>query len=227
MSATIMIRLSSVLTLMVLFANPALAQKLSFGPIGGVTFSTWRGADATPTPDFLTGFFGGGFVTHSIHKQLALEAQVLYVRKGMELTTTFCPVFRVCEPLTVSWTQDFIEVPLLFTVAAPTRFAPTLFAGPAVAFQTSCTFRSSGPLSSASCDSALAPTGPGAPPPVSMSHTDALLVFGGGFHLGQLALVARYDLGLTKFLHRQATYFDQKTRAWLIGASLDLSRGRR
>jgi hypothetical protein len=60
-----------------------------------------------------------------------------------------------------------------------------------------------------------------------MKHKDALLVFGGGFHLGPVALQARYDLGVTKFLTRQTTVFDYKTRAWLLTAGYRLSLGRR
>lgn len=218
----------SLLTVLTLGVSAALAQKVSYGPVAGAAFSTWRGTNARPSPDYRPGFFGGGFVTLGIYKHVALEAQVLYVRKGMDLTTTTCSFPNTCQPYAVSWAQDFIELPLLFSVAVPTRFAPSLFAGPAVAFLTSCTFHASTPPNETSCDSALTPPpGPASPPPVVMGHTDALVVFGGGFHLGQLALVARYDLGLTKFLHRQTTYFDQKTRAWLIGASVDLSRGRR
>ena len=32
-----------------------------------------------------------------------------------------------------------------------------------------------------------------------MKHTDALMLFGGGFDVGPVALLARYDLGLTRF----------------------------
>jgi hypothetical protein len=210
------------LTLLGLFPNLAVAQ-LSFGPIAGVAISTWRGADVRPAPDFRTGFAGGAFVRARIHKYFALEAQVLYARKGMEVTSTICSFPNTCQPLTVTWTQDYVEIPVLFSAVAPTRFAPTVFAGPTVAFQTSCMFRSSaGALRSAPCDSALA-----GPPPITMRRTDALLVFGGGFQLGQFALLARYDLGLTRFLVRQTTALDYKTRAWLISAGYRLShRGR-
>lgn len=211
------------LTLLGLFPNLALAQKLSFGPIAGVAISTWRGADARPTPAFHTGFVGGGFVTIGIYKHFALEAQLLYARKGMELTSITCSFPNTCQPFTVSYSQDFIEIPLLFTLAGPTRFAPTIFAGPAVAFQTSCTFRSSGPLSVAPCDTIFS----GRNPVPAMKHTDAIMAFGGGFHIGPLAILARYDLGLTKFLHRQTTSFDEKTRAWLMSVGYRLPLGTR
>jgi len=223
MTVSLQNSVGTLLTLLGLFPNLALAQKLSFGPIAGLAMSTWRGADVRPAPGFRTGFAGGGFLRAGIHKYFALEAQVLYARKGTEVKSTICSFPNTCQPLTVTWTQDYVEIPVLFSAVAPTLLAPTIFVGPAVAFQTSCTFRSSaGALRSATCDSALA-----GPPPVIMRRTDALLVFGGGFHLGQFALLARYDRGLTKFLVRQTTALDYKTRAWLLSAGYRLSLGRR
>ncbi len=203
-----------------LTTNPALAQKLSFGPIAGVAIANWRGADVHASPSFHTGLMGGGFVALRLHKSFALEAQVLYARKGTVDHDSTCAFAGSCQALTASYTQDFIEIPLLFTVALPSRFAPTISAGPAVAFQTSCTFRSTGPLSEAPCDSLF--TGAAGHP--SMKHTDALLVFGGGFQVGQFGILVRYDQGLTKFLYRGTTDLDFKTKAWLVGVRYRLSR---
>lgn len=218
------------LTLLGLFPNLALAQKLSFGPIAGVAISTWRGADVRPVPDYRTGFAGGGFVRIGIYRSFGVEADVLYARKGIADTATTCSAPLACQTLTYSYNEDFVEIPLLFTLAGPTRFAPTIFAGPAVAFLTSCTFRTSGPVGTVPCDSIFSGhpgSGGSQPPTPSMKHKDALLVFGGGFHLGPVALQARYDLGRTKFVVFHGTTLDSETRAWLINASYRLSLGRR
>lgn len=210
-----------------LAANPADAQHLSFdvGPMAGVALGSWRGSDVRG-PGFRTSFVGGGFATIAISKYFALEPQVLYVQKG---TTLAGP------PPNVTYTQDYVELPLLITgrypLAGSMRFAPTVFAGPAVAFQTSCSFSSGGgtfpggayiPVNGARCDSILAGVG------ASMRHTDALMVFGGGFNVGSFALHARYDLGLTKLIvalngRRQ----DVKTKAWLMSAGFRLRLGKR
>jgi hypothetical protein len=116
------------------------------------------------------------------------------------------------------------------------RFAPTIFAGPAIAFQTSCRFSSTGasgpgyqifPVSNAMCDSILAAE-PGQP--ASMRHTDALLVLGGGFNVGPVALLARYDLGLTRFFVPRPPLrspLDLRTKAWLVSAEFRLPFGKR
>jgi len=150
---------------------------------------------------------------------------VLHVPKGANLAG---------PPPDLTYTQDYVEIPLLITgkypLAGSMRFAPTIFAGPAVAFQTSCTFTSGGgtfpggvyvPVNGARCDSILAQTGS------SLRHTDALLVFGGGFHVGPLVLLARYDLGLTRLFVVQMTPVDIKTKAWLMSAGFRLPIGKR
>ena len=210
-----------------LAVRPALAQKVSIdvGPLAGVARSSWRGADVGPLPGIRTGFVGGGFFTLRIGKYFAVEPQVLYVQKGTDFPD---------PPPDVSYTQDYVEIPLLITgrypLAGSLRFAPTIFAGPAVAFQTSCTFTSGGgtfpggayiPVNGARCDSILAQNGS------SIRHTDALLVFGGGFDVGPLALLARYDLGLTRLFVSRMTPLDMKTQAWLVSAGYRLRVGKR
>ena len=203
--------------------HPALAQKVSFrvGPIAGVAFASWRGADVGDSTRFRTSFVGGGSVIISFNKYFALEPQVLYLRKGTELIVPPCGPGAYCSS-TVNYRQDYVEVPLLFTgtfpIAGRMRFAPTIFAGPAVAFQTSCTFSSS--LVVATCDSLYATQG------ASMRHTDALLIFGGGFSVGPVALLGRYDLGLTKLIVQRSPK-DIKSEAWLmsVGVRLRLGKG--
>lgn len=197
-------------------ATPALAQKLSFdvGPMAGIALASWRGA-AGGSAGFRTGFVGGGFLTIGLNKHFALEPQVLYVRKGTE---------TVAIGGKANYTQEYVEIPLLFKgmyrLARPLSFAPTFFAGPAVAFQTSCTFRSSGPIRVAMCDSLYAGGG------ASMRHIDAILVFGGGFQVGPFAFLTRYDLGLTKILV-MSTPQDYRTKAWLMSVGFRLPLDKR
>jgi hypothetical protein len=213
-----------------LAVRPAFAQHLSFhvGPMAGAAIASWRGADTRGGAGARTSFVGGGFVTIGIGKYFALEPQVLYVQKGTELTGS---------GVTVTYKQDYVEIPLLITgkyPLGPMGFAPTIFAGPAVAFQTSCRFSSTGtsgpgyqvfPVSDAMCDSLLAAGHAG-----SMRHTDALLVLGGGFNVGPLALLARYDLGLTRFFVQTPSLrppLDIETKAWLVSAGFRLPLGKR
>lgn len=215
-----------------LAVRPAHAQHFSFdvGAVAGIVSASWRGSDTRGGARARTSFVGGAFVTIGIGKYLALEPQVLYVRKGTELTES---------GITVTYKQDYVEIPLLITgkyPLGPMGFAPTIFAGPAVAFQTSCRFSSTGtsgpgfqvfPVNDANCDSLLAAE-PGQP--ASMRHTDAILVFGGGFNVGPVALLARYDLGLTRFFVQKPPLpspLDIRTKAWLVSAGFRLPFGKR
>lgn len=209
---------------LMLGAIPVLAQGLSFdvGPIAGVASASWRGADVPDPTRFRTSFVAGGSVNISFNKFFALEAQVLHVRKGTEFIIPPCG-FACSSPPTEDYTQDYVEVPLLFKATYPIagrmRFAPTIFAGPGVAFQTSCIFSSPGPIKRATCDSLYAPFG------TSMRNTDALLIFGGGFSVGPVALLGRYDLGLTKLIV-QGSRNDIKSEAWLMTAGVRLRLGK-
>jgi hypothetical protein len=210
-----------------LAANPARAQHLSFdvGPLAGVAIGSWRGSDVRG-PGFRTSFVGGAFATIAINQYFSLEPQILYVRKG---TTLAGP------PPDVTYTQNYVEIPLLITgkypLAGSMHFAPTIFAGPAVAFQTSCSFSSGGgtfpggayvPQNGVRCDSLLSGTG------ASMRHTDALVVFGGGFNFGSFGLLVRYDLGLTKLIvTNSGARQDVKTEAWLMSAGFRLRLGKK
>lgn len=205
--------------------HPAVAQTVSVraGPMAGIALATWRGSDVREAVRVRRGFVGGAFVTISIYKYFAVEPQILYVRKGTELIVPPCGPGASC-PSTVDYRQDYVELPLLFTgtypIAGRLRFAPTVFAGPALAFQTSCTFSSSGPIAVASCDSLYATEG------ASMRHTDALLIFGGGFNVGPFTLLARHDLGLTKLVVQRSPQ-DVKSEAWLLSAGVSLRFGKR
>ncbi|HKE89626.1 MAG TPA: porin family protein [Gemmatimonadales bacterium] len=208
---------------LVLPVRPAPAQHLSFGvgAIAGAAIARWRGADANGAGS-RTSFVGGGFLTVGIGKYFALEPQLLYVPKGTELTGS---------GVTVTYKQGYVEIPLLITgrfpLAGLRSFTPTIFAGPAIAFQTSCSFSSTGtsgpgyqvfPVSDENCDSLLA-AAPGQP--ASIRHTDALMVFGGGFEVGLVALLARYDLGLSRFFVERPPLrspLDIRTKAWLVSA---------
>lgn len=223
-------RATTLLTLgwLALAAQPAIAQHLSFhvGPMAGVAVASWRGSDVRGGPTgSRTSFVGGGFVTIGIGKIFALETQVLYVRKGTELLA----------PPTVTYAQDYVEIPLLLTgkfpLAGPMSFTPTIFAGPAVASETSCRFSSGGgtfpggqyvPVNGARCDSIYAALGA-----ASMRHTDALLVVGGGLNVGPFAALARYDLGLTRLIVTRTGTLDVKTKAWLMSVGLRLPLSKR
>jgi len=84
--------------------------------------------------------------------------------------------------------HSFIE-PVLFKAEyrkAGQDFAPSLFAGPAVAFRTSCKLNAEAGSASVSDDC----------PADTISSTDWSLIFGLGLEYSRFVFQARYDLGL-------------------------------
>jgi hypothetical protein len=199
-----------------MLASPAIAQKLSFdvGPMVGPVFATWRGADVSGSgAKFRTSFAVGGFATINLNKHFAIEPQVLYAQKGTGAD--------VGGGVTGTFKQHYIEIPVflkgVFPIQGTTRLAPQVFAGPAVAFQTSCNIKASsgGATVEVPCDSVFSGSG------LSSKSTDFIFAFGGGLDVGPIALQVRYDLGLSK-LFDASTQPDIKSEAWLVTAGYRL-----
>ena len=198
----------TLLSLGVLSAHPAGAQKpsSSFGPMGGLALGNLHGADVEAFvgvgTQSRTAFAAGAFATFGIAKNFAIEPQVLYVSKGAKASAS---------GVTAAIKLNYVEVPLLLKAVFPlegsTRIALNLFAGPAIAFRTTCNIKASGggvTLEQTCSDAGL-----------PVKSTDFMLAFGGGMDVGPVALQVRYDLGLSK-LGDVSQAADIKTNAWLF-----------
>jgi len=83
-------------------------------------------------------------------------------------------------------------------------FAPSLFAGPAVAFKTSCRLDAEADGASVSDEC----------PADTINNTDWSLIFGLGFEYSRFVFQARYDLGLSNV--SQDSTEDIKNGGWVF-----------
>ncbi len=190
-----------------------MADAQSIGLKGGWARPSLGGSAASGWSAINT-FAGGAFAGLPITRTLAVELDALYVPKGAQ-----------AEAGTHKLKATYIEVPLLARVGLPTpwRLRPALFAGPHIAFNTSCKLEATGSQGPVSGDCAEL----GEP----IKSTDFGATFGGGaaFALpGPLwgHLEVRYDLGLTR-TDDEPPARDVRNRAFMLfaGLSLPLRRG--
>ena len=122
----------------------------SFGFVGALNLSNFGGSDATGF-DNRVGFSVGGFVRIPMSPMWSFQPELEYAAKGAKTTDNSSGT-----PATATLDLNYLEMPLLFRVAAPSTPAGRLFAevGPAIAVKLDCTVSvSSGGLSaSTSCN---------------------------------------------------------------------------
>jgi len=180
------------------------------GVIGGVNFATLSGDDIENVKT-KTAFFGGGFFELALSPNFAIVPEVLYSMKGAKDDS---------DP-GVDATIDLamIEVPVLFKAMFPSAnesgwaLRPHMYAGPAIAFKTSCKFSGTEGTVSVDVDcEEFEDVG-------TISNIDFSAVFGVGVDIGDLTLGARYDLGLVKLSELpDGTKEDVRTRTFSIYA---------
>ena len=84
-----------------------------------------------------TGFDGGAYVAIPLSPQFDVQPELLYTRKGVKLSNT---------GVNADVTLGYIEIPVLARVnfTSSSGVTPQLYAGPAIAFKTSCKLSASG-----------------------------------------------------------------------------------
>jgi len=126
-------RLTATLFAIVLISalfSSASAQGLSgYGFKVGFNMANLSGDDVIEGTNSKMGFCLGGFVTYSLNEMIALQPEVLYTMKGAKWEEE---VFG--ETLEITWTLDYLEIPILAKIAIPTQgtVKPNLFVGPAL-----------------------------------------------------------------------------------------------
>jgi hypothetical protein len=210
-SATTMVAL----LLVAAATKPAQAQQISVGARAGYTSATidWEGADALGT-DWTSKFHFGGLANMQLHDYFAVQLEVWYSQKGSGLS----------DPEGEGDVKvPYLEIPLLAKLTIPTGgiVTPHVLAGPAVAFELSCTLSAfvSGIPVEDDCDA----------PDIGIDRkkTDFSLVFGAGLEIqagpGAIILDALYDLGLKNLADAaDAPDEDVKTRAWMISGGYSI-----
>lgn len=125
---------------LVAFAGPAAAQMngraMELGLKGGLTFSNISVDDDEGT-DFgnLTGFGGGAFLRIPLGR-VALQPEVLYLRKGTTASG------GDLDDVELEVRLDYVEIPLLLMIPFGTGegVSPYLLGGGAIAFEAGCEF---------------------------------------------------------------------------------------
>lgn len=185
-------KISVLLVVFMGLAASASAQSLGsfsgFGLKGGVTSANLRfDEDDEEGPDRRTSFSVGAFGTVPLSPLVALQPEVLYIRKGAGSSFSDDEIgeFEATTKL------DYIEVPVLAKVTLPTAgsLVPSLYAGPyaALAINREVEFEANGESGSEDVSDAVKRFDYG----VSFG-ADVAFTFSGQ----ALTLGARYDLGL-------------------------------
>lgn len=158
------------------------------GVLGGINFSDLAGKDVEESSS-LTGFFGGGFLELALSRNFAIAPEVLYSMKGAKNSE---------GGTEVKVKLGYVEVPVLLKVMFPSgkegkwAVRPHLYAGPAIAFKTSCKVsgEEGGVSVDVDCDEFA--------DEFEIKGTDFSGVLGAGVDIGNLLLGVRYDFGFTK-----------------------------
>ena len=178
---TILIMLAALL-----FMTNGVAQ-MQIGPKAGLNMANLGGDDSDflgETLDSRTGFNFGIFFMYQFSNMFAIQPEVYYSMKGATLNI-------MDVDLTISF--DYIEVPVLLKLVIPvegSNIRPSIFAGPAIGFNTTAKLKGEADGDSAEEDIKE-----------NVKSTDFGLVFGGGlgFMIGknELGVDIRYILGLS------------------------------
>jgi hypothetical protein len=185
-----------------------------FGITLGANSATFGGNDLGSVSR-RTGLLAGVLAVMPISPTVSFEPEVDYTMKGANASDPSVPGFSG------SLTMNYLQIPALmrFELAAATVGPkPFIYAGPAVAFKTSCTFEvhGQGVSDSSSCDDAEG----------NVNSTDFSLIGGVGiaFNMGgrTVGLAARYDYSLSKV----SSAADLKHRVLSILATLEFPSGR-
>jgi hypothetical protein len=175
--------------LLILFAFTSFSNaQTQIGPKAGVNIANLGGGDADnligESLDSKTGFSGGLFFMYQFNNMFAIQPEAFYSMKGATYS-------EGGEELTL--TLDYIEVPLLIKLLIPvegSNVRPSIFAGPAVGFNT--TSKAKIEVNGQSEEEDLKE---------DTKSTDFSLAFGGGvgFMVGknELGVDVRYILGLS------------------------------
>jgi hypothetical protein len=167
------------------FTSLSLAQ-MQIGPKAGLNLANLTGDDIE-NADSKTGFAGGVFFMYKFSNMFAIQPEAYYSMKGASEKLDFEGV-----TVDITYTLDYIEVPLLFKLLIPiegSSINPAIFAGPAIGFKSTAKVKAEAQGQSAEQDME------------DIKSTDFGLVFGGGlgFPVGtnELGFDVRYILGLS------------------------------
>ena len=195
------------LFIVLIFTSFSFAQ-MRIGVKAGLNIANVGGSDADnlfeTSLDSRTGFNAGLFFMYQFNNLFAIQPEAYYTMKGASTDLMGA---------TLTLKLDYVEIPVLFKVVIPTagtNLRPSLFVGPAIAFNTAAKVKGEyeGQSAEADIDSFV-------------TSTDFSLIFGGGlgFMVGnnEVGVDVRYSLGLTSW-DDEDDPFDVKNNVFSINA---------
>jgi hypothetical protein len=170
-----------VLAVVCLIAPPALAQSLTYGVKGGVTFANLseEGKAVTATFDTRIGHIAGGFVTWPLSGRLALQPEVLFTQKGAKVEQ---------GGGTLTQELDYLDVPVLirYRLTGTDERHFSAFGGPAIGVKLRAHSRASFGETAIEDDVSD-----------QLKATDLSVVGGVAYQRGRLSLEGRYAWGVS------------------------------
>lgn len=201
--------ISAIVLAFSLLAVPVFAQGVRLGLKGGVASSSVYGdAVSEDESGSIARFVGGAFVEFGVAPLLSIQPELLYSLKGGLIEGDDAGEVHL----------GYIEIPVLAKITlagAPLR--PSIFAGPAVAFNTSCELEAISD-SAVDCD---------ATPDISdRPSTEFSAIFGVGLSQGvgpiDFVVDGRYNLGLSSIVNQDDEVRDVKNRAFTLLAGFSI-----
>jgi hypothetical protein len=192
----------------ILAAQPAHAQALSFGVRGGLNYSN-TSIKSEPEVDVgnRTGYHAGVVGYVDIAKNFALQTEMMYSQKGFAEGSS-----------DIALKVNYFEIPVYAVIKLPTKISPHLYAGFVLGLETGCK-ASVGNVKDVDCDAAFeennqTPRTKGA---------DSGVMFGGGvtFDLGpgDMLIDAIYNYGLTNIAETGSDITELKSRTFYLSAA--------
>jgi hypothetical protein len=175
----------------------------TFGGFAGVNFSDIDVDNLSPeTLESRTGFMVGGWVGKRLGGILTLRLEGYWTQKGAD-------VVGGAAPTTLK--INYIEVPLILRVEIPLIvIKPAIYAGPAIAFKTSCSVANQTLV--VGCDD------PGTN--FMVKSTDLSGIIGAGIGLGPIVLDVQYDVSFSDITDDPDQ--EVKNKTWTIRAAFGI-----
>ena len=196
------IRLTMLLALLTAASSSiALAQGVSAGVKGGLSIATISTDVPGIATDSLNRVHAGGVVSVDLTQTFSIQIEGLFSQKGSNFDDPF--EFGVGR-----FEFDYVEIPILAKVKIATgSVSPHVFAGPAIAFETSCTIKAEVFADDVDCDEI--------DDPLERKSVNVGVIFGGGLEIeagpGVVTVDAAYNVGLRNICDESC---DIKTRTF-------------
>ncbi len=202
----ILVSTGLVLTAVLAPLSGANAQ-LTFGGFAGVNFSNLdvSNLSANEVTSSRTGGMFGGYIGTHMGRLFTIRLEGYWTQKGADLVTS--------GTTTESFKLQYIEVPLILRVNIPlVVIKPSVYAGPAISFQTECTQEDTATGISQPCEDAGK----------MVKSTDFSGIIGAGVGIGPITLDVQYDFSFSDILDDPNATQEWKNQTWTVRAAFGI-----